>query len=110
MSELAHRRCKPCEGGVPALATSEAHELLARLDGWTLNVGGTEIVRTFRFKDFHETMEFVNAVAWIAHREDHHPSMSVGYDQCRVGYRTHAIDGLSENDFICAAKVSALID
>ena len=105
--DLAQRKCKPCEGGVPPLDQSEIDRLLQGLDGWTY--AGGEISRDYGFRNFHETMEFVNAVAWIAHREDHHPDLEVGYRHCRVRYSTHAIGGLSENDFICAARVDALL-
>ena len=71
---------------------------------------GKGIAKTYRFKNYYETMAFVNAAAWVSHREDHHPDLDVGYSQCRVFYVTHAIDGLSENDFICAAKLDALFD
>lgn len=67
------------------------------------------IERTFTFKNYYHTLAFVNAVAWIAHQEDHHPELSFGYKQCRVRYTTHAVGGLSENDFICAAKVDRLL-
>ena len=77
------------------------------LDGWALS--GNEINKTFRFRNYHETMAFVNATAWVSHREDHHPDLEVSYRECRVRYSTHAIGGLSENDFICAAKIDALI-
>ena len=73
-----------------------------------LGDAANEIRRLFEFSNFHETMAFVNALAWIAHREDHHPDLEVGYRRCLVRYRTHAIGGLSENDFICAAKVERL--
>ena len=66
------------------------------------------ITKTYEFKNYYQTMAFVNAAAWISHREDHHPDMTVGYNKCRVDYSTHAINGLSENDFICAAKLDAL--
>lgn len=108
VNPLTGKRCLPCEGGVPALTPDQADDMLRTLDGWELRDGAIE--RTVGFKDFHGTMEFVNAVAWIAHREDHHPDMEVGYDKCRVRYVTHAIGGLSENDFICAAKVDALLN
>jgi 4a-hydroxytetrahydrobiopterin dehydratase len=72
-------------------------------------VAGQAIRREFRFKNFYETMAFVNAVAWISHREDHHPELELGYNRCVVHYSTHAIGGLSENDFICAARVDALL-
>ena len=106
--DLSNRRCVPCEGGVAPLDEARARQLLADLDGWTPD--GTAIGKTFRFRNHHETMAFVNAVAWISHREDHHPELTVGYADCRVRYWTHAIGGLSENDFICAAKVDRLLE
>ncbi|MDE2088477.1 MAG: 4a-hydroxytetrahydrobiopterin dehydratase [Gammaproteobacteria bacterium] len=110
MSDLTSKHCKPCEGGVKPLDSGEAHALQAKLHpDWSLNEPGTEISRTFRFKNYYQTMAFVNAAAWIAHQEDHHPDMEVGYNRCRVRYSTHAIGGLSENDFICAAKLDALL-
>ncbi len=108
--DLTQKHCKPCEGGLPPLAREEAERLLRETEGWALNEAATEISRTFRFKNFYETMAFVNALAWIAHREDHHPDLEVGYNRCTVRYSTHAIGGLSENDFICAAKINALLD
>src|SRR5437773_278707 len=107
MSDLRARSCKPCEGGLPALGRSAAQSLLAQVSGWTLNDPATEISRAFKFKNYYETMAFVNALAWIAHREDHHPDLEVGYSRCLVRYSTHAVKGLSENDFICAAKINA---
>ena len=104
--DLAHKRCKPCEGGVSPLTATEAAMLLGQLDGWRLE--GTRISKSYEFTDYYQTMAFVNAVAWLAHREDHHPDLAVGYNRCGVAYTTHAIGGLSENDFICAAKVDAL--
>lgn len=104
--DLSKGKCKPCEGGVPPLADAEAERLLATLDGWERD--GPRISKVFRFANYHETMAFVNAAAWISHREDHHPDLSVGWGQCVVAYTTHAIGGLSENDFICAAKIDAL--
>jgi 4a-hydroxytetrahydrobiopterin dehydratase len=87
-----------------------AGNLMSQLDdGWNLADDGLEISRDFQFKDFHQTMAFVNAVAWIAHREDHHPDLEVGYGHCRVRFSTHAVGGLSQNDFICAAKVDELL-
>lgn len=109
MTELAFRRCKPCEGGIAPLAAAEAEALLAGLPGWQLETGGQAISKTYAFKGYYATMAFANAVAWIAHQQDHHPVMEVGYRQCLVRYTTHAIHGLSENDFICAAKVDALL-
>lgn len=80
--------------------------LLAEVPGWTLE--GREIVRTCAFKNYYRTVAFVNAVVWVAHREDHHPEIAFGYKTCTIRYTTHAIGGLSENDFICAAKINAL--
>lgn len=104
--DLTSRKCKPCEGGVAPLTSSEIDNLLKQLSGWEYANG--VIAKTYRFKDYHQTVAFVNATAWISHREDHHPDLSVGYNRCRVEYHTHAIGGLSENDFICAAKIDAL--
>lgn len=104
--DLVTKQCKPCEGGVPPLSPAEITELMQQLAGWELS--DKLIVKTYDFKNYYQTMAFVNAVAWISHREDHHPDMTVGYNQCRVEYSTHAVNGLSENDFICAAKVDAL--
>ncbi|OUD14974.1 4a-hydroxytetrahydrobiopterin dehydratase [Thioflexithrix psekupsensis] len=110
MSDLASQHCKVCEGGVSPLTPQEASRLLNKLaQQWQLSDDGREIMRTFQFKNFYETMAFVNAVAWIAHREDHHPELTVGYKTCVIHYSTHALNGLSENDFICAAKIDALV-
>ncbi|MBK8745309.1 4a-hydroxytetrahydrobiopterin dehydratase [Propionivibrio sp.] len=105
--DLAAKRCKPCERGIPPLDRQEIDRLLKGIGGWELS--GVELIKTFQFKNYYETMAFVNATAWVSHREDHHPDLEVGYKQCRVRYTTHAIGGLSENDFICAAKIDALI-
>jgi 4a-hydroxytetrahydrobiopterin dehydratase len=81
---------------------------MAQLPGWA--VAGNELVRTFTFRNYYETMAFVNATAWVSHAEDHHPDLEVGYNKCTVRYTTHAVGGLSENDLICAAKVEALVE
>ena len=106
MNELASRKCKPCEGGVAPYSEPEAAAMLRQLEGWTID--GGKLVKVYPFPNYFQTLAFVNALAWISHREDHHPLLSVGYNQCRVEYWTHAIDGLSENDFVCAAKCDAL--
>jgi 4a-hydroxytetrahydrobiopterin dehydratase len=106
--DLARKKCKPCEGGVTALKPQEIETLLKQLDGWEYMNG--VIAKTYAFKNYYQTMAFVNATAWISHREDHHPDLKVGYNQCRVEYSTHAIGGLSENDFICAAKLDQLFN
>lgn len=108
MSEdLAQQKCKPCEGGTLPLAENGIKAYLLKLSGWEY-VGG-EIVKTFTFKNYYQTMAFVNAAAFISHQEDHHPEMEVGYKTCKIRYSTHSIKGLSENDFICAAKVDQLL-
>jgi 4a-hydroxytetrahydrobiopterin dehydratase len=106
MDDLTRKRCKPCEGGVAPYTQEEAAEMLKALKGWTIENG--RLVKLYAFRNYHDTMAFVNALAWISHREDHHPDLGVGYNRCRVEYSTHAIGGLSENDFICAAKCDAL--
>lgn len=104
---LNRKHCRPCEGGTAPLSAPDADELLQKLDGWRRE--GDEISKVFEFKNFYQTMAFVNAVAYVAHAEDHHPDMNVSYKTCFVTYTTHAIGGLSENDFICAAKLDALV-
>ncbi len=109
MDDLVERRCKPCEGGVEPLDAGQAAELLAALHpDWSLEPDGKSIVRDFRFPAFSRTIAFVNAVAWIATVEGHHPEMLVNYGNCIVRYTTTAIGGLSDNDFICAAKVDRI--
>jgi 4a-hydroxytetrahydrobiopterin dehydratase len=106
MNDLLTKKCAPCAPGTPPLDEARVQALLETVPGWQLN--GKEIVKTFEFKNFHHTMGFVNAVAWVANREDHHPDLEVGYKRCKIRYATHSIGGLSENDFICAAKINAL--
>ncbi len=110
MSEnLAEKRCKPCEGGVEPLRPDQAAALLEALhEDWTLSDDGLEISRRFDFPAYSRTLAFANAVAWIAITEGHHPVLTVSYGSCGVSYTTHAIDGLSDNDFICAAKIDRL--
>jgi 4a-hydroxytetrahydrobiopterin dehydratase len=109
MEDLTAKRCKPCEGGVESMTLQEAKAQMQHLNGeWQLLDAGKALKRSFRFRDFLRTMSFVNAVAHIANTEDHHPDLEVGYDHCHVRYSTHAVGGLSENDFICAAKIDRL--
>jgi 4a-hydroxytetrahydrobiopterin dehydratase len=111
MNDLAEKRCRPCEGGVAPLGADEAARLLGELHGdWRLAEDGKAIRRELKFVDFHRTMSFVNGLAHIANREDHHPDLEVGYNYCNVRFSTHAIGGLSENDFICAARMDRLLD
>jgi len=106
MSALADRHCTPLPAGTPALERQQIDALLAQLPGWALE--NDAIVKTWSFANYYETLAFVNAVAWVSHREDHHPELAVSYNRCRVLYSTHSVGGLSENDFICAAKLEAL--
>lgn len=89
------------------LSQAEIGPLLAQLGDWQCHEHS--ISKTFCFKNYYQTIAFVNAIAWLAHCEDHHPDLAVSYDSCRVSYSTHALQGLSLNDFICAAKVDALL-
>ena len=90
-----------------ALTDQQISSKLVQIPGWER--AGKEIAKTFKFKNYYETMAFVNATAWISHRQDHHPDLEVGYNACRVRYSTHSVGGLSENDFICAAKIEAMM-
>ena len=105
-NELLMMACRPLPPDTPPLAGHDLEHLLGHAVGWLIEDGS--LTKTFQFEDHYQTMAFVNAVAWISHREDHHPDLTVGYNKCRVEYSTHAIGGLSENDFICAAKCDAL--
>lgn len=105
-SDLTRVRCQPCEGGVPPLNEEQIAPYKERVPQWER--ADHAIERTFKFKSYYEVIAFVNAVAWIAHTQNHHPDMEVGFNACKVRYTTHAIGGLSSNDFICAAKVDAL--
>ncbi len=107
---LVQAHCIPRKGSEHKLGHARVQELLPQLPGWELAEAGMALVRTFRFPDYHRTMAFVNALAWIAHREDHHPDLGVHYDRAVVRFSTHDVGGLSENDFICAAKASALTE
>lgn len=108
MENLTQKRCLPCEGGAPALDPKSIGPYLKQVPQWEV-INNKEIHRDFQFKNYYHTMAFVNAIAWMAHQENHHPDLEVGYNHCKVRYSTHAIGGLSENDFICAAKVDALL-
>lgn len=109
MNDLTTKRCEACESGVPPLSKEERDKHFAKLNDWQLSQDAKSIFRKFSFKGFGKTMAFVNAVAWIATQESHHPDVEFGFNYCNVKFTTHAIDGLSINDFICAAKVDALL-
>lgn len=107
MPNLAERSCTHRTG--PALTPAEAAALLAEVPGWSIGTDAKTVEREFRFTDYYETIAFVNAIAWVIHAQDHHPDLEVGYNRCRVRFSTHSVNGLSENDFICAARISALL-
>ena len=106
MSNLLHQRCQALAGGTP-MSDAVVRDHLAQVSGWHLTNGAIE--KTFAFKNYHETISFVNALAWIANAEDHHPDLAVSFNRCVVRFNTHSIGGISINDFICAAKADALI-
>lgn len=106
--ELTNKTCQPFNHGDAPLSAAEVSALLTQLSDWQLDPDKNEICHEYRFKNYYQTMAFVNAIAWISHQEDHHPDLEVGYNRCLVRYRTHAVDGLTENDFICAARADAL--
>jgi len=107
MTDLARRHCTR---KTTKLSSDQTTELLALVPGFKPTSDSTKISKTFKFDDFHETMAFVNALAFIAHKEDHHPDLEVSFGSCVVSYGTHDVGGLSENDFICAAKINALLE
>jgi 4a-hydroxytetrahydrobiopterin dehydratase len=110
MNELTAKRCAPCDGGVAAMTAEQASRQMSALTrDWRLAADAKSLSREFKFRDFYRTMSFVNALAHIANIEDHHPDLEVGYNYCRVRFSTHSIGGLSENDFICAAKIDQLL-
>jgi len=105
-ADIARKTCKPCKSGTRPLAQTKIDGFLKQLPGWQQY--DRLISKTYQFKNYFQTIAFVNAVAWLSHSQDHHPDLGVTYNQCRVEYTTHAISGLSENDFICAARVEQL--
>ena len=107
MNDLVKKHCKPCEGGTVPYNAQQTKEMLKQLKAWIVEDG--KLVKLYPFKNYYETMAFVNALAWVSHREDHHPDLEVGYNHCRVRYSTHDVGGLSRNDFVCAAKVELLL-
>jgi 4a-hydroxytetrahydrobiopterin dehydratase len=108
-NDLASRKCAPCKGGAKPLTAAQARLLKKQLSGkWKLAEKSRALRRAFAFRDFYRTMSFVNALAHLANLEDHHPDLEIGYNYCRVRLSTHAVGGLSDNDFILAAKIDRL--
>lgn len=108
MAELHKKHCVPCEGGVLPLTIPQAQNLLAELNHWTLAPNSRSISKTLNFKDFESTMKVVNSIAALAEEEGHHPDLHISYAKLRIELTTHAIGGLSQNDFILAAKIDRL--
>lgn len=106
--DLADKDCQPCKGGVAPYGADEAREMTARLDGWTLSDKSDAISRRFEFKGFLRAVEMANLAAWLGNKQGHHPDIAFGWGYCTVTFTTHEAGGLTENDFICAARLDAL--
>ena len=108
MDDLAEKKCIPCEGGIPPFDRDEIHKYLKKVDGWDVKSNKEKsfyLIKDFKFKNFLESQNFINEVAKISEEENHHPDISFGWGYAKIGITTHAIEGLSENDFILAAKI-----
>jgi 4a-hydroxytetrahydrobiopterin dehydratase len=108
-NDLGSRHCRPYDKGEPPLSSNEIAELANLVPQWSLQENAPLLEREFGFSNYYETVTFVNAVAWIANQQDHHPDIYFGYKKCQVKYTTHSVGGLSENDFICAARIDGLL-
>jgi len=109
MTTLHEQQCQPLDKGTPALDSGAVSNLLSQVDDWNVDDAGRVLTRCFRFKNYYETIAFVNASAWVSHQQDHHPDLEVCYNRCTVHFTTHSIGGLSQNDFICAARFNLLV-
>ena len=112
MSDLANKKCIPCEGGIPSFDTSEIHKYLKKVDGWDVKTDKDKVyylIKEFKFKNFLESQNFINKVSQIAETEGHHPDIWFGWGYAKIKIFTHAIKGLHESDFILAAKVDKII-
>jgi 4a-hydroxytetrahydrobiopterin dehydratase len=107
---LKDRKCKALKTGTPALDKEAVLALLVQVPGWDVSADGLTLKRLFSFDSYGRGLLFVNTVGWIAQNEQHHPDIELGYKKVMVSFSTHSVGGLSDNDFICAAKVSALLD
>ena len=111
MSDLAEKKCVPCEGGVPPFDTTEIHKYLKKVDGWNVKSDNNKsyyLIKEFEFKNFIKSQNFVIEVGNIAEKEGHHPDISYGWGYCKIKIFTHAIEGLAESDFILAAKIDRI--
>jgi 4a-hydroxytetrahydrobiopterin dehydratase len=110
MSPLHLQLCLKPDQGLVRLTENELHDNVQLISQWQLGKNEPVLQREFHFKDYYETLAFVNAVGWIAHQQDHHPELVVNYNRALVRFTTHAVDGISINDLICAAKIDQLHD
>ena len=113
MSDLLKKKCTPCEGGVIPFDLSEIHKYQKKVDGWDIVKNESEIYyleKKFTFKNFLKSQKFVNEVGKISENEGHHPDIIFGWGYAKINITTHAIKGLSENDFILAAKIDQIIN
>jgi 4a-hydroxytetrahydrobiopterin dehydratase len=108
LEKLVNQKCRDIPAGVAAMSATAVGLLIGDFPAWE-SLDNKAIAKTFRFEDYYETMAFVNALALIAHKQNHHPDLEVGYNRCRVRFNTHTVGGLSENDFICAAKIEMML-
>ena len=108
MTDLTHKYCVACEAGMPPMAMEQAQQMMEQVPGWDLKEDEKKLVRRFKLKDFKAAMAFVNKVADLSEQEGHHPDIYISWNRVRLELTTHAIKGLSENDFIMAAKISEL--
>ena len=108
MTLLLEKHCKELPPGTPSLSSDALERFLEEVEGYGFDAGQKTISRRYEFSNFHETMAFVNAIAYVAHKADHHPDLEVGYNKCTVRYSTHDVGGLSDADFVSAGKVEAL--
>lgn len=108
--DLASQQCTPYAKGSAALSAAECITLQKHVPDWAVNPASTAISCEFRFKNYYETIAFVNAVAWICHQQDHHPDLVVSYNRCQITFITHSVVGLTQNDFICAARIDRLVE
>lgn len=109
MLSLHDKDCVPCEGKVSPLPPDEAARMLAEVPGWTLSDDGTTIRRRFDFQGFLKAVEMANLAAWVGNSQRHHPDITFGFGYCEVAFTTHAAKGLTQNDFICAARLDRLV-
>ncbi len=108
MPDFSNKQCQHYEPGTPPLERQQAQGSLRELQSWQLSDDAKEISCEYKFKNYYQTIAFVNALAWVANQQDHHPDLEVSYNRCRVRFSTHSIGGLSENDFICATRINML--